>query len=290
MSAALTLFRRLRLTLEMIRFSHTLFALPFAAGAALAAAGGLPSVRQALGILGAMVGARSAAMAFNRLADERYDRENPRTASRHLPAGLLTRRWVAAFTAGAAALFVASAASLNALCGWLSLPALAWILGYSYAKRFTSLAHLWLGLALGLAPAGAWAAVRGTLAEAPPWWLCGAVALWTAGFDLLYACQDADADRRAGLHAVPARWGVPAALRLSAWLHIGAFLGLLGFARSPGLGPWTMAAVLASAAILAWEHRLVSADDLSRLDTAFFTANAAMGGVFAAGVAADMLF
>ena len=281
--------RRLRLTLEMIRFSHTLFALPFAAIGALAAARGLPSGRQALGILGAMVGARSAAMAFNRLADERFDRQNPRTASRHLPAGLLSRAYVLGFTASASVLFLLSCAWLGPACLALSPVALAWVLGYSYAKRFTSASHLWLGAGLGMAPVGAWLAVTGSLADPAPWWLGGAVTLWTAGFDLIYACQDADSDRRAGLFAVPARFGVPAALRLSALLHAGTVVALLAFSRAAGLGPWTLAATGAAAILLAWEHRLVKPGDLSRLDTAFFSANAAVGLGLAFGVAADLL-
>ncbi len=273
----------------MIRFSHTLFALPFAAAAALAAARGVPPGRQLLGILGAMVGARSAAMAFNRLADAAIDRENPRTEGRHLPAGLLSRAYVTGFTVAAGLVFVLACAWLNPLCLKLSPVALAWILGYSYAKRFTSASHLWLGVALGMAPVGAWAAVTGTLADPAPWWLGLGVALWTAGFDLLYACQDADFDRKAGLHAVPARYGIPAALKLSSLLHVLAMGGFLLFAHAAGLGPWTRGSLAVVGAVLLWEHALVKPDDLSRLDAAFFTANAAVSALVAAGVALDVL-
>lgn len=273
----------------MVKFSHTLFALPFAAAAALTAAGGLPLPRTALGILLCMVGARSAAMAFNRLVDARLDAANPRTAGRHLPAGLLTRAYVAGFTVLAAGLFVAASFWLNPLCGVLSPLALACVLGYSLAKRFTSLVHLWLGVALGMAPVGAWAAVTGSLAHPAPWWLGAGVCLWTAGFDLLYACQDADFDRKAGLHAVPARYGIPAALRLSTLLHALATGGFALFAAQAGLGPWTWGALGVVALVLAWEHAVVKADDLSRLDAAFFTANAAVSALVAAGVAVDLL-
>jgi 4-hydroxybenzoate polyprenyltransferase len=273
----------------MIKFSHTLFALPFAAAATLVAAGGLPSGRQLLGILAAMVGARSAAMAFNRLADTGIDRENPRTAGRHLPAGLLSRAYVTGFTAAAAGVFVLACAWLNPLCLALSPVALAWILGYSFTKRFTAASHLWLGVALGMAPVGAWTAVRGTLADPAPWWLGAGVALWTAGFDLLYACQDVAFDRKAGLHAVPARYGVPAALRLSVFLHVLAMGGFVLFARTAGLGSWTWGSLAVVGAALLWEHALVRPDDLSRLDAAFFTANAAVSAVITSGVALDVL-
>ena len=281
--------RRHAATLEMIRFSHTLFALPFAAASALAAARGIPTGRVVLGILGAMVGARSAAMAFNRLADERFDRLNPRTASRHLPSGTLSRAYVWGFTVAAAALFVASSAWLNRLCLLLSPIALAWVLGYSYAKRFTAASHLWLGVGLGMAPVGAWCAVTGDLSRPAPWILGLAVALWTAGFDLLYACQDAEFDRKAGLHAIPARYGIPAAMRLARVLHLLAILGLLGFVRLAGLGGISYGAVGGMALLLAWEHRLVKPDDLSKLDAAFFTLNAASSILIAAGVAVDVL-
>ena len=288
MSPVPAALRRLGLTLEMIKFSHTLFALPFAATSALASARGLPTLRQGLGILAAMVGARSAAMAFNRVADLRYDRENPRTAGRHLPQGLLSARFALGFTVISSALFIGACAILGQTCLILSPVALGWVLGYSFSKRFTSASHLWLGIGLGMAPVGAWVAVRGGLSEAAPWWLGGGVALWTAGFDLLYACQDADFDRRAGLHAVPARWGIPAALRLSAALHLASTVMFWMFVRHAGLGPWSLAAVGATGLVLAVEHRLVRADDLSRLNTAFFTANAVVGLLIAAGVAMDV--
>ena len=273
----------------MIKFPHTLFALPFAAAAALAAARGLPPGRQLLGILLAMVGARSAAMAFNRLVDAALDKQNSRTASRHLPAGLLSRAYVTGFTVAASLAFLLACAWLNPLCLALSPVALVWILGYSYAKRFTTASHLWLGVALGMAPVGAWAAVRGDLFSPAPWWLGLGVALWTAGFDLLYACQDAEFDRKAGLHAVPARYGIPAALKLSSFLHILAMGGFLLFAQAAEMGSWTWGSLAVVGAVLLREHALVKPDDLSRLDAAFFTANAAVSALVAAGVALDIL-
>ena len=281
---------RLADTLELVKFSHTLFALPFAAAAALAAAGGIPTNRVCGGILLAMVGARTAAMAFNRIADLRYDRENPRTAMRPLVSGRLGLGWAWGVTGASAALFVAACARLlNPLCLLLSPVALGWVLGYSYAKRFTSAAHLWLGVGLGMAPVGAWAAVRGDLSDPAPWILGTAVALWTAGFDLLYACQDAEFDKSMGLHAVPARFGIPVALKLSTLLHVLAAGLLAGFVRAAGLGVISYGAVGGMALLLAWEHRLVKPDDLSKLDAAFFTLNAASSVLIAAGVAVDVL-
>ncbi len=281
---------RIRDTLELVKFSHTLFALPFAAAAALTAAGGLPSGRICAGILIAMAGARTAAMAFNRIADLKYDKANPRTASRPLASGALSPAWAWGVTAAAAGLFVASCAwLLNPLCLRLSPVALLWVLGYSYAKRFTSSVHLWLGVGLGMAPVGAWAAVGGDLGHPAPWILGTAVALWTAGFDLLYACQDADFDRKMGLHAVPARFGVAFALRLSTFLHIAAAGLLAWFVHAAGLGAFSWMAVGIVGAILVWEHTLVKPDDLSRVNAAFFTANAAVSFMVSAGVAADVL-
>ena len=237
-----------------------------------------------------MVGARTAAMAFNRIADLRYDRSNPRTASRPLATGALSLTWVWFLTAISAALFVGACAGLlNPLCLELSPIALGWVLAYSYAKRFTSAAHLWLGIGLGMAPVGAWAAVRGDLSDPAPWILGTAVALWTAGFDLLYACQDADFDRCMGLHAVPARFGVPFALKLSTFLHIMAAGLMAWFVHVAGLGVYSWVAVAIVGVLLAWEHTLVKPDDLSRLNAAFFTANAAVSFVIASGVAADLL-
>ena len=299
---------RLRTYLELVRFSHTIFALPFAVMAALIAIrfGGDGNwslaepwsiVKPLLGILACMVAARTAAMAFNRLVDRAIDAENPRTASRHLPRGDVGAGEVLGLVVGSAAAFVA--ATLLFLPNWLplalSLPVLAWLLGYSFAKRFTSLAHIWLGLALGLAPVAAWIALRGqTLLRDPvdilPAAILGlAVTAWVAGFDIIYACQDAAFDASHGLHSIPARRGVPRALRLAKWLHLATLLMLVTL---PLVVPWLgwvyWAALAAIAALLAWEHALVTPDDLSKVNQAFFTANAAIGLVLLAAIAADL--
>ncbi|PYS78663.1 MAG: 4-hydroxybenzoate octaprenyltransferase [Acidobacteria bacterium] len=269
----------IRTTLEMIKIEHTLFALPFAfLGALLAARGftprGLPTWWQALWITLAMVGARSAAMAFNRIADRDYDAANPRTRSRAIPAGLLSVSFVWAFTLASAALFFVAAGALNRLTLLLSPVALASVLFYSYTKRFTSLSHLALGWCLAIAPTGAWVAVRGHVDSAVPLLLSLVVLLWTAGFDVLYACQDFDFDRAAGLRSIPARLGVARALWVSRALHAGAFAALVGLYFLTGLGWPALAGVLATGALLIYQHSLVRAGDLSRLNAAFFTTNA----------------
>ncbi len=264
----------IRTTLEMIKIEHTLFALPFAFLGALLAARGLPTLRQALWIALAMVGARSAAMAFNRIADREFDAANPRTAARALPAGLLSREFVWLFTAAAAALFLLAAAMLNRLTLLLAPVALASVLAYSYTKRFTSLSHLVLGWCLSIAPTGAWVAVRGSLDSPVPLLLSLVVLLWTAGFDVLYACQDYEFDRRAGLRSIPARVGVARALWVSRLLHAGAFAALAGLYFLTGLGALALAGVAGVGALLVYQHSLVRADDLSRLNAAFFTTNA----------------
>jgi 4-hydroxybenzoate polyprenyltransferase len=269
----------IRTTLEMIKIEHTLFALPFAfLGAVLAARGfnssGLPSLWQTLWITLAMVGARSAAMAFNRITDREYDAANPRTASRAIPAGRLSVSFVWAFTLASAALFFVSAAMLNRLALLLSPVALASVLLYSYTKRFTSLSHVVLGWCLCIAPTGAWVAVHGSIDSAVPLLLSLVVLLWTAGFDVLYACQDYDFDRRAGLHSTPARVGIERALWVSRALHAGAFAALVGLYFLTHLGAFALAGVVATAALLVYQHSLVRSDDLSRLNAAFFTTNA----------------
>jgi 4-hydroxybenzoate polyprenyltransferase len=270
-----TLAGSVRTTLDMIKIEHTLFALPFAfLGAVLAAGGALPTVRQIVWITLAMVGARSAAMAFNRIADRHIDAANPRTRARAIPAGLLSVRFAWAFTAASAALFLLASAMLNRLTLLLSPVALASVLLYSYTKRFTALSHLALGWCLAIAPAGAWIAVRGAIDSPVPLLLAGVVMLWTAGFDVLYACQDFDFDRRAGLHSIPARLGVARALWVSRLLHLLAFAALALLYRAAGLGPVALAGVAAAGALLVYQHSLVSASDLSRLNAAFFTTNA----------------
>jgi 4-hydroxybenzoate polyprenyltransferase len=299
---------RLRTYLELVRFSHTIFALPFAVMASLIAIrfGGdghwsldepWSLVRPVTGILACMVTARTAAMAFNRLVDRAIDAENPRTVSRHLPRGAVSTGEVLGLVVVSSAAFIA--ATLLFLPNWLplvlSVPVLAWLLGYSLAKRFTALAHVWLGAALGLAPVAAWIALRGqSVLENPmdllPAALLGlAVTAWVAGFDIIYACQDAAFDAAHGLHSAPARLGVPAALSRAKWLHLFTLLVLAGLPSAvPQLGWVYWLALGAIAALLAWEHSLVRPDDLSRVNQAFFTANAAIGIVLLAAIAIEL--
>src|SRR5215217_9723098 len=269
-----TVIKNTRLTLEMIKIEHTLFALPFAFLGAVLAGNGFPTPWQILWIGVAMVGARSAAMAFNRIADRSFDAKNPRTASRALPAGLLSVGFVWAFTIVSAALFVLAAAMLNRLTLVLSPVALACVLLYSLTKRWTQFSHLVLGASLSIAPTGAWIAVRGAIGSPIPLLLSLVVLLWTAGFDVLYACQDYDFDRREGLRSIPARVGITRALWIARALHAAAFLALVWLFVITGLGPVAFAGVIATGALLVYQHRLVRAGDLSRLNAAFFTTNA----------------
>src|SRR5437764_10372122 len=266
--------KNVRTTLEMIKIEHTLFALPFAFLGAVLASGGLPTFRQFIWITLAMVGARSCAMAFNRIADREIDARNPRTKSRALPSGALSVKFVWAFTIISAALFFIAAAMLNRLTLILAPVALASILLYSYTKRWTFASHLILGWCLAIAPTGAWIAVRGALDSPVPFLLSLVVMLWTAGFDVLYACQDYDFDRAAGLRSIPARVGLGRALWVSRLLHAGAFAALVGLYFLTGLGWLALAGVAATGALLVYQHSLVHADDLSRLNAAFFTTNA----------------
>ncbi|MEX0610699.1 MAG: UbiA-like polyprenyltransferase [Pirellulales bacterium] len=280
--------------LELIRFSHTLFALPFALLAALMA-WRLTAFRwqDLAGIVLCMATARSFAMSFNRLADRRLDAENPRTAGRHLPAGILSSGQVAAFAAVSAAGFILSTLLFlpNRLPLVFSLPVLVLLAGYSYAKRFTSLAHFWLGTALALSPVAAWIAIRGEVVLAdpadllPPLVLGGAVLTWVAGFDIIYACQDYDADRKAELYSVPVRHGIPRALRLSAVCHLATIILLACLPLVYPLFGWVYwTGVAAIAVLLAYEHVLVRPDDLSRVNAAFFNVNAIISlGLFAVG-------
>lgn len=258
---------------RMIKFSHSVFALPFAlSSAALAARGVGLRAGQVLWVLVAMLGARSAAMGFNRLADHALDARNPRTAGRELPRGALSRAEVWVFVTASSAALVVAAAMLNPLCLVLSPVALAIVFGYSYTKRFTALSHLFLGLALSVAPVGAWIAIRGGL-EPTPLVLALAVLTWVAGFDIIYACQDAEFDRREGLRSIPARLGVRGALVVSRLLHAGTVVLLASLYRLTPLHPVYLAGVGAVALLLAYEHSLVRHDDLSRVDAAFFTIN-----------------
>jgi len=268
------LLRNVRTTLEMIKIEHTLFALPFAFLGAVLAANGLPSARQLVWITAAMVGARSTAMAFNRIADREYDARNPRTSNRALPAGLLSVGFVWAFTLVSAALFLVAAAMLNRLTLWLAPVALASIVLYSFSKRWTLLSHLLLGWCLSIAPTGAWIAVRGALDSPVPLLLSLVVMLWTAGFDVLYACQDYEFDVQAGLHSIPKQFGIARALLIARGLHIAAFAALVALYWITHLGSFALIGVVATAALLFYQHRLVKSDDLSKLNAAFFTTNA----------------
>lgn len=281
--------RTLRTWARMVKFSHSVFALPFAfSGAALAAAETGITVEQVLWIALAMIGARNAAMGFNRLVDERYDAHNPRTRNRELPTGELSRAAVWAFTGGLAALFVFASFRLNPLCGWLSPVALVVILGYSLTKRFTWLSHAVLGVALAMAPVGGWIAVSGR-ADPPAWMLGAAVVFWVAGFDVVYACQDLDFDRRTGLHSVPARFGMRGALWLARGLHVAALLALGGVGWLTEMHPIYWAGWAAIGALMLWEHRLVRADDLSRVGLAFFDLNGVISVVYFATTLAALL-
>jgi 4-hydroxybenzoate polyprenyltransferase len=268
------LLDNVRTTFEMIKIEHTLFALPFAFLGAVLAANGLPSLKQAFWITLAMVGARSTAMAFNRIADREYDARNPRTAMRALPAGLLSVGFVWTFTLISATLFFVAAAMLNRLTLLLAPVALASVLLYSFSKRWTLLSHLLLGWCLSIAPTGAWIAVRGALDSPVPLLLSLVVMLWTAGFDVLYACQDYDFDVKAGLHSIPRRFGIARSLWIARFLHLAAFTALVGLYWTTQLGIFALAGVVATAALLFYQHRLVKADDLSKLNAAFFTTNA----------------
>jgi 4-hydroxybenzoate polyprenyltransferase len=279
--------RSLAAILSMIKFQHTLFALPFAFTAAILAARGWPARREALWILGAMIGARSAAMVFNRLADLGYDRRNPRTASRPLVTGELGLPFARTFLLASAALFFLSAAMLNRLAAALAAPALLVILSYSYAKRVSWLTHLHLGVSLGLAPLGAWIAVTGSIDPAALL-LGAAVALWVAGFDVIYSCQDTAFDEREGLHSIPRRFGVPAALRISSGLHLLTIVLLLLLPLFLPLHGFYLAGVVVTAVLLAYEHRLVKPHDLSRVNQAFFTVNGWVSFLIFAATAIDV--
>ena len=269
-----TVTRNIRTTLEMIKIEHTLFALPFAFLGAVLAAQGLPTMAQILWITLAMVGARSTAMAFNRVADRDYDARNERTKTRAIPAGALSVVFVSVFTVVAAAVFFFAAAMLNRLTLILAPIALASIVLYSYTKRWTALSHLVLGWCLAIAPTGAWIAVRGAIDSPLPLLLSLVVMLWTAGFDVLYACQDYEFDRREGLYSIPARFGIARSLWISRLLHSGAFAALLALYFMAHLGILALVGVIVTGALLVYQHTLVRADDLSRLNAAFFTTNA----------------
>jgi len=266
--------KNIRTTLEMIKIEHTLFALPFAFLGAVLAARGIPTMSQIVWITVAMVGARSTAMAFNRIADRHYDARNPRTKMRAIPAGSLSVAFVWGFAILSSAIFFLAAAMLNRLTLFLSPVALLSVLLYSYTKRWTALSHLVLGWCLGIAPTGAWIAVRGAIDSPIPLLISAVVMFWTAGFDVLYACQDFEFDRREGLYSIPARFGIPQSLWISRGLHAGAFAALVALYFLTNLGVLAMIGVIVTGALLIYQHTLVRANDLSRLNAAFFTTNA----------------
>ena len=283
MIRVLTLFlRKIIILLEMIKIEHTVFALPFAFMGALLGARSLPSGPQAFNILLAMVGARSAAMAFNRLVDARVDALNPRTADRALPRGLISRRTTIIFIAASSLLFLWAAGRLNPLCRTLAPFALIAVFFYSYTKRFTWASHFFLGGVLGLAPLGGWIAVRGE-AGLVPLVLGGAVLLWVAGFDILYSLQDEEFDRASGLFSLPARLGRVESLKIARWLHLGAALGFFLCGWLAGLGWVYWGALGLAGLLLVWEHRLISPSDLSRLQQAFLTLNGLVGLLLSLG-------
>ena len=286
------MWKRLLLTLNMIKFEHSVFALPFALTGALLAVreGGIRAGEIAwkvMWIVVAMVAARSAAMAFNRLVDERIDARNPRTSMRHLPAGLLSRGFGWAFVAAASGVFFAAAAALNSLCLKLAPVALAIVFFYSFTKRFTSFSHLVLGFSLGIAPAAAWIAVRGEL-DPRILWLTAAVTFWTAGFDVIYSCQDYEFDKTEGLFSVPRVTGIAGALRVAQGLQVLMIGCLLSLVYVLHLGALALAGVAAIAVLLIYEHSLVKPADLSKVNAAFFTMNGYVSVLFFVFWAADI--
>lgn len=287
-------FQRFRMTLEMIKFEHSVFALPFALTAALLAlredrfaTPGLAG--RLLLIVVAMVGARSAAMAFNRILDATIDARNPRTRSRHIPAGVLSRSFAWGFVAASVLVFLLAARALNPLCFYLAPVALAVVFFYSFTKRFTAFSHVVLGLSLGIAPTAAWIAMRGSL-DPRILWLTAAVTFWTAGFDIIYACQDYEFDGGEGLFSIPRRFGIAGGLAVSRGFHLVTLFCLSMLAVSFGTGILSVLGVAAIAALLAYEHRLVKPGDLSRIDAAFFAVNGYVSVLFFVFWAADMWF
>ena len=283
----MSILHSLRVTLEMIKWEHSIFALPFALCGAMLAADGLPSTHQLVWIVVAMIAARSAAMAFNRWADSTIDAANPRTSARALPSGQLSPAFVGTFVVVSSATFILAASRLNRLTLWLSPLALAVLLLYSYTKRVTRWSHLILGFALGIAPAAAWIAVRGAL-DPRILLLTAAVTFWVGGFDVVYACQDYDFDRKAGLHSLPRHFGIRAALWMARAFHLLMVGLLIALLFVFGMGKVAAAGVLAVILLLLYEHSLVRSNDLSKLNAAFFTMNGVISVVFLVFVAADL--
>ncbi|MCF8129399.1 MAG: putative 4-hydroxybenzoate polyprenyltransferase [Deltaproteobacteria bacterium] len=262
----------LKTLFSLIKIEHTLFALPLAFTGAVLGARGMPSIPVLLLMAVAFTAARASAMAFNRIADRHLDAANPRTANREIPSGTLSLTQVWGLVIVSIVLFLAASRAINPLCGKLAPFALAVLLGYSYTKRFTPFCHYLLGLALGMAPVAGWIAVTGAFAAAPMVLGLGVI-FWTAGFDILYACQDVEFDRKIGLHSIPARLGTPKALKIAALSHVMAFLLfiLAGALSSLGVGFYLFSMI--TGALLVWEHRLITPHDLTRLDMAFFKVN-----------------
>jgi len=288
MNERMRILEKFRITLEMIKFEHTVFALPFALIGALLASNGLPSWRQLGWIVVAMVGARSAAMTFNRIVDVTFDRNNPRTKSRALAAGTLSQEFAVMFTAVMSGLLVLAARELNPLCFYLSFPLLGILFFYSYTKRFTALSHLFLGFSIGMAPLAAWLAIRGQFAW-PPVLLSLAVMFWVAGFDVIYSLQDTEFDREARLFSLPSRIGIAPALYLSTAFHAASVALLAMTAIMTGLGLLAFAGIAVVAGILFWEHRIVTPQDLSRVNIAFFSMNGYVSILLLLTFAADIL-
>jgi 4-hydroxybenzoate polyprenyltransferase len=284
-----SLWKSTTVTLEMIKWEHSVFALPFALTAAVLASGSWPPSRVLVWIIVCMVAARSAAMAFNRLVDAKIDAENPRTAMRAIPAGSLTSGFVAGFVLLSSAIFFLGAAMLNRLTLLLAPVALAIVLAYSYMKRITRWSHLVLGLALGIAPSAAWIAVRGSL-DPRIVVLTLAVLLWVGGFDVLYACQDFEHDRKAGLNSVPQAFGLEGAFWIARIMHVGMLVLLCWLIVLFGLGKIAIAGVVVVALLLAYEHSIISPRDLRRMNAAFFTLNGIISAVFFFFVTADVLY
>ena len=282
------LLKNLRVTLEMIKWEHSVFALPFALCGAMLAARGVPTTRQIIWIIVAMAAARSAAMSFNRLADVSIDAANPRTRTRALPAGTLTKNFVKSFVVVSSGIFALAAWELNRTAFWLSPVALAILLLYSYTKRWTRWSHVVLGFALGIAPAAAWIAVRGSL-DPRILLLTAAVTFWVAGFDVLYACQDYEFDQQAGLHSLPRYCGIGNALWIARSFHLLMLVLLAALVWIFGLGGLAVAGVFAVLLLLAYEHSLVSKNDLSKLNAAFFTMNGIISVIFFVFIALDLL-
>jgi 4-hydroxybenzoate polyprenyltransferase len=283
------LLRKIGTTLEMIKWEHSIFVLPFALTGAMLAAKGWPPAGKLLWIVVCMVSARSAAMAFNRWADAGIDAANPRTATRAIPAGLLTRGFVGGFTLASALVFLIAASRLNRETLFLAPLALAIVLGYSFTKRFTRWSHVFLGLAMGIAPSAAWVAIRGSL-DPRILILTAAVLFWGAGFDVLYACQDFEHDRKVGLNSIPAAIGIPGAFWVSNIMHASALALLVLLVKVFALGPPAWIGIVVVAGLLLYEHLIVSPNDLRRLNAAFFTMNGVIAILFFVFVAADLLW